>query len=619
MKMDGRTKKVLFHAWINGSWNKRRMDDNILSSNNTTADSFFKPYPITRGKSDTEREDEQSKTKRKYSNTSKSINEQPNKRMCKAEKFEAIHYSLGPNEEYIIIRRCECDIWERNEDNMSRIYQDIFQKKDNGWMNTPYPHQQYAVFNTLVNEEESTGFTSIRPIHQEDTAKISNVVLIPRNPKYAVSHIARYDVSTCFQTLYIDDPKLSFREPPNLFDYPMRRLTMEEILAKFIDEGRREHEKMELFIKGFRTTNELLIKSRSNLLSELNRALLQTPKYAKYLKILLTNKSILEEACTETMNERCSVVLLNELPLKEKDPRSFTIPCQVLEKHIEAEDLATYHLSRFENLHMEVLFEREIADKFPDDHLMVLKSKFNNDEPCKTLEILAHCHSGPTGGHHSANVTAKKVYESRFYWPDVFKDANEYGLDFMGPFPESRAELRDGAYKNTRIYKERTKKWHDSRLHGDKDFKVGDKKYYGGNIGKEDDEVLEFKDGVTRYGVFIKRIQRIRHRYQYGVSSGMDTAYPQGPFELETTRSTLRTTPEGGVLLGPEMPHTYDVLSDTEKKRYDVDVRATNIVLQGLPKDIYKLINHNIEAKAIWDNVKMLLAGSELTKEDRES
>ncbi|GJW70710.1 reverse transcriptase domain-containing protein [Tanacetum coccineum] len=36
-------------------------------------------------------------------------------------------------------------------------------------------------------------------------------------------------------------------------------------------------------------------------------------------------------------------------------------------------------------------------------------------------------------------------------------------------------EFRDGAYENTRIYKERTKKWHDSRLHGDKNFKVGDK------------------------------------------------------------------------------------------------------------------------------------------------
>nr|GEV25051.1 hypothetical protein [Tanacetum cinerariifolium] len=35
-------------------------------------------------------------------------------------------------------------------------------------------------------------------------------------------------------------------------------------------------------------------------------------------------------------------------------------------------------------------------------------------------------------------------------------------------------ELRDGAYENTRIYKERTKRWHDSRLHEDKNFKVGD-------------------------------------------------------------------------------------------------------------------------------------------------
>ncbi|GJV53613.1 hypothetical protein Tco_1449354 [Tanacetum coccineum] len=36
-------------------------------------------------------------------------------------------------------------------------------------------------------------------------------------------------------------------------------------------------------------------------------------------------------------------------------------------------------------------------------------------------------------------------------------------------------ELRDGAYEKTRIYKERTKKWHNSRLRGDKDFRVGDK------------------------------------------------------------------------------------------------------------------------------------------------
>ncbi|GJW59324.1 retrovirus-related pol polyprotein from transposon TNT 1-94 [Tanacetum coccineum] len=83
--------------------------------------------------------------------------------------------------------------------------------------------------------------------------------------------------------------------------------------------------------------------------------------------------------------------------------------------------------------------------------------------------------------------------------------------------------------------------------------------------------------------------------------------------------NTLGTTPEGGVLLGPERPRTYDDLNDNDKKRFDADIRATNIVLQGLPKDIYKLINHNIEDKGIWDNVKMLLAGSEITKEDIES
>ncbi|GJV20143.1 uncharacterized mitochondrial protein-like protein [Tanacetum coccineum] len=314
-----------------------------------------------------------------------------------------------------------------------------------------------------------------------------------------------------------------FREP--LFDYPMSRLTVEEILAKFIDEGRHKHKEIEIFIKEFRTTNELLLKTRSNLLSglkievnelskvvsnvvitknkvkevtnrggkmtsevtyskEINEtginkneppifeqnvqekphddgvenksssihekttqplvkpqqssvpfpnwvrkekeealqqnflenlkqldinipfieALVLIPNYAKYLKSLLTNKSRLEEACTETMNKRCS------------------------NKPKEAEDLAVDHSSRFQRPHMEVLTEREIANKFSDEHLMELKSKSYNDEPCETLKILAHCHSGPAGRHHSANITAKKVYESGFYWPSVFKDANEFGV-----------------------------------------------------------------------------------------------------------------------------------------------------------------------------------------------
>ncbi|GKC02325.1 hypothetical protein Tco_0993935 [Tanacetum coccineum] len=39
----------------------------------------------------------------------------------------------------------------------------------------------------------------------------------------------------------------------------------------------------------------------------------------------------------------------------------------------------------------------------------------------------------------------------------------------------------------------------------------------------------------------------------------------------------------------------------------------------GIPKDIYSLINHYTDAKDIWENVKMILEGSELTKDDRES
>ncbi|GJT31120.1 reverse transcriptase domain-containing protein [Tanacetum coccineum] len=121
-----------------------------------------------------------------------------------------------------------------------------------------------------------------------------------------------------------------------------------------------------------------------------------------------------------------------------------------------AENLATDHLSRLENPDLGTFMEEEIADKFPDEHLMILKTKLNEDEPW---------------GHHSASITGRKVYESGFFWPSIFKDAKDYvmrcdacqrsgnissrsempqnniqvcdvfdiwGIDFMGPFPNSK-------------------------------------------------------------------------------------------------------------------------------------------------------------------------------------
>nr|GEW22369.1 hypothetical protein [Tanacetum cinerariifolium] len=93
----------------------------------------------------------------------------------------------------------------------------------------------------------------------------------------------------------------------------------------------------------------------------------------------------------------------------------------------------------------------------------------------------------------------------------------------------------------------------------------------------------------------------------------------EGPFQMGTLRETLTEGSEGALHLGPEQPRVYSDLTSEEKDRYNADIRATNILLQGLPKDIYSLINHYTDAKDIWDNVKMLLKGSELTKEDHES
>ncbi|GJR11454.1 hypothetical protein Tco_0794106 [Tanacetum coccineum] len=52
-----------------------------------------------------------------------------------------------------------------------------------------------------------------------------------------------------------------------------------------------------------------------------------------------------------------------------------------------------------------------------------------------------------------------------------------------------------------------------------------------------------------------------------------------------------------------------------EKLQADCDLKATNIVLQGLPPDVYSLVNHHRVAKEIWDKVKLLMQGTSLSKQ----
>nr|GFA30980.1 DNA-directed DNA polymerase [Tanacetum cinerariifolium] len=162
------------------------------------------------------------------------------------------------------------------------------------------------------------------------------------------------------------------------------------------------------------------------------------------------------------------VLLLQEFDFKVLDTKG-------------AENLAADHLSRLENPHENVLDLKEINKNFPLETLSIVtfrgdssapwfadfanyhagnfivkgmtsqqKNKFFKDvkhyfwdDPflfkicadqvirrCvhgkEALDILEACHNGPMGGHHGANVTTKKVFDSGFFWPTIYKDAYEF-------------------------------------------------------------------------------------------------------------------------------------------------------------------------------------------------
>nr|GFC05634.1 reverse transcriptase domain-containing protein [Tanacetum cinerariifolium] len=134
----------------------------------------------------------------------------------------------------------------------------------------------------------------------------------------------------------------------------------------------------------------------------------------------------------------------------------------------------------------------------------------------EAFEILKAFHEGPSGGHHGVNLTAKKVFDAGFFWPSIYRDAHKMiktcdicqrqgkisqrdempynTVDYLSKWVEAKAlptndartmgdhrklqlnelsELRDQAYENSVIYKERLKKLHDSKIKNHI-FNVGD-------------------------------------------------------------------------------------------------------------------------------------------------
>nr|GEW61581.1 reverse transcriptase domain-containing protein [Tanacetum cinerariifolium] len=156
----------------------------------------------------------------------------------------------------------------------------------------------------------------------------------------------------------------------------------------------------------------------------------------------------------------------------------FELMCDASDYAIGAENLATDHLSRLENPHQNVLDPKEINESFPLETLNLVSTRGNQSTPwfadfanyharnfvvngmssqqksklfkdvkhyfwddpflfkicadqvirrCvsgqEAIKILKACHYGPTGGHHGLNYTAKKVFDSGFYWPTIYRDA----------------------------------------------------------------------------------------------------------------------------------------------------------------------------------------------------
>nr|GEZ24012.1 DNA-directed DNA polymerase [Tanacetum cinerariifolium] len=123
-------------------------------------------------------------------------------------------------------------------------------------------------------------------------------------------------------------------------------------------------------------------------------------------------------------------------------------------RFLGAENLVAGHLSRLENPHQSDLKKKEINETFPLETLGMgmssqQKKKFFKDvkhyfwddpylfkicadqviRQCvhgqEAIDILMAFHNRPTEGHHGANYTAKKVFDSGFYWPTIYRDAHD--------------------------------------------------------------------------------------------------------------------------------------------------------------------------------------------------
>ncbi|GKD49366.1 reverse transcriptase domain-containing protein [Tanacetum coccineum] len=114
-------------------------------------------------------------------------------------------------------------------------------------------------------------------------------------------------------------------------------------------------------------------------------------------------------------------------------------------------DIANYHAGNFVvkgmSSQQKKKFFKDVKYYFWDDPYLfkiyvdqVIRRCVHGQE---AVDILMSCNNGPTGGHHGANYTAKKVFDFGFYWPAIYRDAYDMyilvAVDYLSKWFEAKA------------------------------------------------------------------------------------------------------------------------------------------------------------------------------------